>query len=296
MELNLAGKYMHWNILHIIFYIWLLFTIIYGGFGLTLFLMQSKLLYYPVKSVVYTPEELGLEFEEVILETSDDVKISGWYIPAPDAKFTILFCHGNGGNIMHRLDSINLFYNLGVNCFIFDYRGYGKSGGKTTEQGTYDDATAAYNWLREKKEIEPENIIIFGRSLGGSIAAWLGAKVPSNSVVIESTFTSYVDIGRKFYWYMPVRFFARYSYRTIDYVKDIKCPVMFIHSRDDELMPYEFARQLYAEANEPKEFVEINGGHNDGFLVSAETYKEAWRKWLKFLEQRQREAEQHRAS
>ena len=283
------------HVIHVFLYISLVVAIIYVGFGLTLCVMQSKLLYYPVREVVYTPEELGLEFEDVIFEASDGVKLSGWYIPAPDAKFTVLFFHGNGGNITHRLDSINFFCNLGVNVFIFDYRGYGQSQGKTTEQGTYDDAMAAYNWLREKKKIEPENIIMFGRSLGGSVAAWLGARVEANSVVIESGLTSFVDMGKKFYWYMPVKLFARYSYRTIDYVKDLKCPVMFIHSRDDEIVPFEFGQQLYSAANEPKEFVEISGGHNDGFLISAEIYKNAWRNWLKFLEQRQQEAEQHQA-
>ncbi|MFA7484769.1 MAG: alpha/beta hydrolase, partial [Phycisphaerae bacterium] len=131
---------MHWNILHIIFYIWLFFTMIYGGFGLTLYLMQPKLTYRPIRDVPYTPEEIGLEFEDLTLKTEDGIAISAWYIPAPESKYTILLCHGNGGNIMHRLDNINIFYNLGVNCLIFDYRGYGNSQGKPTEQGTYKDA------------------------------------------------------------------------------------------------------------------------------------------------------------
>ena len=233
---------------------------------------------------MYSPEELGLKFEDVVLTTSDKVKLNGWYIPAPDATFTVLFCHGNGGNIMHRLDSIQLFNSLRLNCLIFDYRGYGLSEGKPTEEGTYLDAMAAYEWLREQKGVKPENIIIFGRSLGGCIAAELAGKVKASSLVVESSFTSCVAMARKYYWYMPVKWFVRYRYDTLEYIKDVTCPVMVIHSPDDEMVPFEFGQQLYAAANEPKEFLEISGGHNDGFLVSAEIYKAGWLKWLRFIE------------
>ncbi len=154
----------------------------------------------------------------------------------------------------------------------------------------------AYKWLTEEKKISPDDIIIFGRSLGGSIAAQLATKVKAGALIIESTFTSYIDIGKKFYPYMPVCWFARFSYRTIDYVKDVRCPVMFIHSRNDEIVPFEFGLELYEAANEPKEFVEIFGSHNDGFLISGEIYKKAWTKWLRFLKEYETQARQHRAS
>ena len=256
-----------------------------------------------------------MDFENVIFRSDDGLRLTGWYIPAslkrelpdssvpPDSslltdfpenyslgeaqnrEFTVLFCHGNGGNMFHRLDSINIFHNLGLNCFIFDYRGYGASEGKPTEEGTYLDGWAAYKWLIEEKKISPDNIIIFGRSLGGSIAAELASRVKAKSLIIESAFTSYVDIGKEFYPYMPVRWFARFSYRTIDYVKNVHCPVMIIHSRNDEVVPFEFGLRLYEAANEPKEFVELFGSHNDCFLVSGEIYKNAWTKWLQFLKE-----------
>lgn len=268
----------------------------YSILGWSLFFMQPTFVYKPTRSVCYTPEELSLDFEDVIFNTEDDIQLNGWYVPAGHSEFTVLFCHGNGGNIMHRLDSINFFYNLGMNCFIFDYRGYGRSHGKPTENGTYLDAMAAYKWLTEEKNISPGNIIIFGRSLGGSIAANLAAKVRAKSLVIESTFTSYVDVGRKFYPYMPVRLFARFKYKTIDSLKDVHCPVMVIHSRDDEIMPFEFSLKLYEVANEPSEFVEIFGSHNDGFVVSDEIYKKAWNKWLEFLKKQKRESAGQQAS
>jgi fermentation-respiration switch protein FrsA (DUF1100 family) len=264
--------------------------------GVLLYIMQPVFLYSPIQEISDTPGELGMYFENVVFETEDGLRLNGWYIPAENTQFTVLFCHGNGGNIMHRLDSINIFYNFGLNCFIFDYRGYGSSEGKTSEEGTYLDAMAAYKWLTDEKKISPNDIVIFGRSLGGSIAAQLAIRVEARALTIESAFTSYVDIGRRFYPYMPVRWFARFRYKTIDYIKDVRCPVMIIHSRNDEIMPFEFGRELYEVANEPKEFVEIFGSHNDGFLVSAEIYKKAWIKWLKFLEGRQNRTEHHRAS
>ncbi len=246
--------------------------------------------------IPYTPDELGLDFEDVVFQSSDGLKLTGWYVPAENSKLTVLFCHGNGGNMMHRLDSINILYNLGLNCFIFDYRGYGKSDGKPSEEGTYLDARAAYEWLTDVKKVSPNNIIIFGRSLGGTIAAQLVSKVEAKSLIVESAFTSYTDIGKKFYPYMPVRWFARFSYNTIDYIKAVHCPVMIIHSRNDEVVPFEFGLELYETSNEPNKFVEIFGSHNDGFLVSSETYKKAWLNWLKFLEEYSKGAGRQRAS
>jgi fermentation-respiration switch protein FrsA (DUF1100 family) len=270
--------------------------IAYWGLGLILYFMQPTFLYSPVREIPYAPGELGLAFEKVAFKSADGLQLSGWYIPVQNSKLTVLFCHGNGGNMMHCLDSINIFYNLELSCFIFDYRGYGNSEGKPSEEGTYLDAMAAYKWLTEEKKISADDIIVFGSSLGGSIAAQLASKVRAAALVIESAFTSYVDIGRKFYPYMPVRWFARFSYRTIDYLKSVHCPVMVIHSRNDEVVPFEFGLELYESANEPREFVEIFGSHNDGFLVSGEIYKKAWANWLKLITEYKSKSERQQAS
>jgi fermentation-respiration switch protein FrsA (DUF1100 family) len=270
--------------------------IAYSVLGWTLYFMQPTFLYRPVREVPYTPDELGLDFESVLFKSGDGLLLSAWYIPAENSELTVLFCHGNGGNMFHCLDSINIFYNLGLDCFVFDYRGYGNSEGKPTEAGTYLDVMAAYKWLTEEKKMSPADIIIFGRSLGGSIAAQLAGKVEARALIIESAFTSYVGIGRKFYPYMPVRWFARFSYKTIDYIKDVLCPAMIIHSRNDEIVSFGFAQELYEAANEPKELVEIFGSHNDGFLVSGEIYRNAWTNWLKFLKECEKQADRHRAS
>jgi len=299
-------------------YIFVVLFVAYWGWGVVLYIMQPRFLYSPLREVSYTPGDLELDFEDVVFKSEDGLRLNGWYIPASSrgrdrglagrgggspvtlaargAKFTVLFCHGNGGNMMHRLDSINVFRNLGLNCFIFDYRGYGNSEGRPSEEGTYLDVAAAYRWLTEEKKIQPDKIVVFGRSLGGSIAAQLAGRVKVGALVIESAFTSYADIGKKFYPYMPVRWFARFSYRTIDYIKRVSCPVMLVYSRNDEVVPFDFGLELYEAANEPKKFVEIFGSHNDGFLVSGEVYKEAWTKWLKFLKDYQSQAAGQQAS
>jgi len=269
-------------------------VIAYIGLALILYFMQPKFVYDPIKELPYNPAELGLDFEQVTFRTGDRLNLHGWFVPAtakplgeagpaPNAEFTVLYCHGNGGNMMFFLDTVNLLNSLGVNCFVFDYRGYGSSQGTPSENGTYLDVRAAYRWLTKKKGIAPQQIIIFGWSLGASVAAYLASKVRSAGLIIEGAFTSYAAIGSKYYPYMPVKWFARFRYPTIDYVRKVKCPVMVIHSRDDETVPFEFGLELYDAANEPKEFVELRGGHNEAYMISSETYKKSWLNWLAFL-------------
>lgn len=258
-------------------------VVVYAGWGLFLLFMQSRLLYSPISEVSFTPADVGLDFEEVVFESEDGLQLSGWYLPAEQDAPTVLYCHGNGGNIMHCLDGIKMFHDLGLNCFIFDYRGYGRSKGKPSEEGTYRDVRAAYNWLTGNKQLTADEIIVFGRSLGGTIAAYLASQVPVGGLVIESAFTSYPDIGQKLYPYFPVRLFARFKYSTIEYLSHVSCPLMLIYSKDDEIVPFEFGLRLYESAKEPKEFIEISGGHNDCFLASADIYKNAWVRWLDSL-------------
>jgi len=267
---------------------WVLYPVVilivlYAGWGLTLMFLQPRLLYRPIRDVAFTPADVNLDYEDVAFESSDGVRLTGWYIPAPRARFTVLFCHGNGGNMMHSLDTLSLFHGFGVNCFIFDYRGYGASEGRPSERGTYRDVKAAYNWLVRHKQIPSERIIVFGRSLGGSIATHLAARTPVAALVVESAFTSYPDIGARLYPYLPVRLFSWFGYNTLARIRRVRCPVMVIHSRDDRMIPFEFGRRLFEAAGEPKRFVEISGSHNDGFLLSGDIYKDAWSAWLDFV-------------
>ncbi len=245
--------------------------------------MQPKLTFRPLREVVFTPAARGFLYEDAVFQSRDGVKLVGWYVPAPDAQFTVLFCHGNSGNIMHAMDAVSLFHEMGLNCLVFDYRGYGASEGKPTEAGTYLDARAAFDWLTQIKGVPAERIILCGRSLGGPIAARLATEVRPAALVVEGTFTSYADIGAHFYPYMPVRPFARFRYDTLASIKQVHCPVMVVHSKDDHLVPSTFGARLFDAAREPKRFTEISGSHNDGFLSSADRYKAAWTRWVETL-------------
>jgi fermentation-respiration switch protein FrsA (DUF1100 family) len=244
---------------------------------------QSHFIFFPERRIMATPKLMQLPFEEVAFVTEDNMILSGWFIPRRDSKGVILFCHGNAGNISHRLDSINIFYRLGLSTFIFDYRGYGRSRGKITEEGTYRDAEAAWRYLVRIKEYPPNDIIIFGRSLGGTIATRLAKHHKPKGLIIESTFTSVPDIAAALYPYLPVRLLSRYQYKAIDYIRDVRSPVLVIHSRNDEIIPFSHGQKLFESAGNPKEFLEISGSHNEGFLTAGKHYTIGLRSFIEKL-------------
>jgi len=256
--------------------IWIFITIagaylIFAGF---LFIFQSHYVYYPERVLLANPGSIRLDFKSISFETADGVKLFGWFIPSESARGVILFCHGNAGNISHRLDSIQIFHRLGLDVFIFDYRGYGQSEGKPTEHGTYKDAEAAWRYLTEEREVNPNEIIIFGRSLGGTVASWLAQSHTPRALILESTFTSLLDIAATLYPYLPVRLLLHFEYNTAEYLGRVNCPVLIIHSRDDEIMPFSHGWRLFEMAKEPKKFLEISGTHNEGFITSGKHYEE----------------------
>jgi len=239
-----------------------------------LYAFQSRLVYVPYRKLVATPADVGLTYREVAFTTEDGVRLSGWLVPAREPRGTVLFCHGNAGNISYLLETIGVFHRLELNALVFDYRGYGQSEGSPSEQGTYLDAEAAWNFLVQEKGTAPEEIIVCGRSLGGPIAAWLARQRRPAALFLEATFTSAPDLGRHLYPIFPARLIARFNYNTLAYVSQVECPVLVVHSRDDRLIPFSHGRRLYEAADEPKTFLEIRGGHNDGFEVSEALYRE----------------------
>jgi fermentation-respiration switch protein FrsA (DUF1100 family) len=251
------------------------FTIGYAVLAGALFFYQPNLLYFPdmpTREIEVTPGDIGLDFEPLTLATRDNEQLDAWLVPADSARGVVLFCHGNAGNISHRLESIRQFHELGLSVLIFDYRGYGQSSGKPTEKGTYRDADAAWHYLVEQHGIPPERIVLFGRSLGASIAADLATRQAAAAVILESAFTSVPDVAAKFYPWLPVRWLSRYRYDTEKKLANIHSPVLIVHSRDDEIIEYANGERLFAAANEPKQFLELRGGHNDGFMVSGKAY------------------------
>ncbi len=252
--------------------------VIVGGYcalALYVFLMQPKLIYYPGvpgRTLEATPAVIGMDYEELTLSTTDGEQLHAWFIPHPQARATLLFAHGNAGNISHRLDSIQVFHDLGLNVLIFDYRGYGQSTGKPGENGTYRDADAAWAYLTETRGIDPGKIILFGRSLGAAVIADLATRTVPAGVILESAFLSVPDMAATIYPWLPVRWLASYRYDNGDKVTRITQPLLIIHSRGDEIIPFEQGERLFRQASEPKQFLELRGRHNDGFYVSRDEY------------------------
>lgn len=254
---------------------------IYIGLVTLLYLTQERLLYFPVRQIVANPGMVGLDFETVQLTTVDGVRLSGWFVPASNRNLVLLFFHGNGGNISHRLESIEQFHRLGLNVFIIDYRGYGQSEGRTTEAGTYLDAEAAWRYLTQEQGFTADQIIIFGRSLGGAVAAALAEKRPPRLLILESTFTSVPEMAARRFRFVPARQLARIQYDTATRLGNIHVPLLIIHSPGDEVIPFDQGQALFQAANRPKQFLQISGGHNDGFLISAAQYEPAVAAFIK---------------
>lgn len=251
---------------------------LYGAMLLVLFLRQDGLVYYPdLPSREYeaTPKQENLSYENVTLTTSDGVRLAAWFVPAEHPRGVLLYAHGNAGNISHRLDGIKLFHDLGLSVLIFDYRGYGQSSGEPDEEGTYRDAEAAWQHLTAQRGIKPEHIVVFGESLGSSVAAHLAAQHRPGALILASAFTSVPDLASDLYPLLPVRWITRYRYDTRRYLQNVHAPVLIAHSREDEIIPFSHGQTLYTAAHEPKRFLELRGGHNDLFLMNAEPFARA---------------------
>lgn len=227
---------------------------------------EHSQVYHPTRTLEATGSELGRPFEDVRFKASDGMELHGWFFPAntnsPRAELAVLYCHGNGGNISHRLDTCAALLGTGVSVFLFDYRGYGRSAGRPGEQGTYRDAAAAYQWLRQRG-FAGTNIVAFGESLGGGVAAELALHEPLGGLVLQSTFTSIPDIGSELFPWLPVRWLATIGYDTRSKLPRLRVPLLVMHSRADEIVPFHHGERNFAAANEPKLFWELRGDHNN---------------------------------
>ncbi len=250
---------------------------------LALFVFQSRLVYFPnmpSRAIGPGPDNIGLAYEPVEIITEDGIKLDAWYVPAQEPRGVVLFFHGNAGNISHRLDSLRIFNELKLDTLIFDYRGYGRSEGMVSEQGTYRDADAAWRYLTVERGIPAAEIVLFGRSLGAAIAAYVASRHRPGALILESAFVSVPELAAILYPWLPARQLARIGYPTGEYLKTASCPVLIVHSRDDEIIPFKQGRQLFELASEPKHFLELLGGHNDGFLVSGRRYLDGFENFL----------------
>lgn len=261
--------------LNTLLYVLLLGAMVYCALLLSLLVMQPRLIYLPdmpARELAATPQDIGLDYETLWLETADGERLHGWYVPVSAARATLLFCHGNAGNISHRLETLRNFHELGLNVLIFDYRGYGQSTGKPSEAGTYRDADAAWHYLLDARRLAPHDIIIAGRSLGAAVAAELASRTVPAAVLLESAFISVPAMAAEIYPWLPPGLPGLYRYDNLARLAQVTRPLLLVHSRDDEIIPVAHARALFAAAREPKQYLELRGGHNDAILVSRAVY------------------------
>ncbi|MCK4553649.1 alpha/beta hydrolase [Candidatus Parcubacteria bacterium] len=262
------------------------------------YFLQKKFIFYPTKT--YTPPPKHLNIEEVYITTADDEQLHGWWMTPLDssphrieniqrgkhltgqATNTVLFFHGNAGNLTDRAFRLEIFNKLGLNALIIDYRGYGKSSGKIKkEQDLYIDGLAAWEFLTKDKNIAEENIILWGRSLGGGVACELAQNQDVSAVILEATFYSLPELARHYYWYLPVRTLLRFKFENGAKIKNIKAPILIIHSKQDDITPFAQGEKLFQTANEPKQFLKLIGGHNSDVAESYEIYLRGVRDFLK---------------
>jgi fermentation-respiration switch protein FrsA (DUF1100 family) len=241
------------------------------------------MIFYPLSKIEQTPQDWDMQYEPVKITMPDGVTLSAWYLPHPQAKKTVLFFHGNGGNISYRGDSLYIFNKLGLNTLIIDYPGYGESEGTPSEKSLYQSADAAWHYLVDDKKLSSKDIIIFGRSLGGAVAADLASRVEASGLIMESTFSSTRDIVDMAFPLLTHLIYLRYSFNTISKIKNINVPILMIHSPEDDVIPFELGYKVFQKIKTRKYFVKISGNHNEGFMQSIALYMPALREFISII-------------
>jgi hypothetical protein len=256
-------------------------------FPLMLRWFEHSQVYHPTRVMDASGAELGRPFEDVYFKTEDGVRLNAWFFPAATnsarSSLVVLLCHGNGGNISHRLEMTEALLATGVNVLAFDYRGYGRSEGYPSEEGTYRDGRAAYEWL-QKRGFEGRHILLFGESLGGGVAAELAARLNCAGLILQSTFTCIADIGADLFPWLPVRWLAHIKYDTLSKLPRIKAPILVMHSREDRLIRFEHSQKNFAAASEPKLFCELVGDHNNP-LANRQQFTADFERFLNLIAQ-----------
>jgi hypothetical protein len=261
----------------------------YFSVAVSLRIWQNRLIFKPSNYIQKTPEALDLPYEDVYINISENESIHGWWIPSPyHSEKVILHCHGNGFNISYNLGQARIFYELGYSVFIFDYRGYGLSKGSfPTEKQVYQDAQIAWDYLLKTRQIKPDNITVYGHSLGGAIALNLAEHNPDiKALIIEASFTSMADMA-KYIGYdklFPMNLILTQKFDSINKVKNINIPILFIHGELDQTVPSWMSEKLYETANEPRElFLVSQAEHNNIATVSGLEYLDIVRDFVKLL-------------
>mgnify|MGYP000862283345 CR=1 FL=1 len=242
--------------------------------------------FFPERRLEATPAAAGLCYEDLWLTTSDHTRLHAWLVPADQARFLVLFCHGNAGNISHRVDNLRRLRDLGLSCLIFDYRGYGQSQGKPDEAGFFLDAEAALAKAQELAPRQRQRLVIFGRSLGGIAAVHAAARAsqaghPPAGLILESTFTHLGDMAKSLFPLPLLGPALAGRFSAQERIPRVACPILFFHGDRDQIVPFDLGRKLFDHAPSPKQWVTLPGaGHNDTYLVAGPAYWQTWREFL----------------
>ena len=248
-------------------------------------MIESRFIFYPESELVGSPAHWGLDFQEVRFPAKGGVTLHGWFVPG-DKDVTWIWFHGNAGNISHRLENLTLLHRqLGVNILLFDYRGYGLSEGRASEKGTYQDATAALEYVLSRQDIAPHRIVYFGRSLGAAVALWLATRRRPYGLILESPFASVQDMAKVAFPHLPLHLLVRGKYDSLSRIASVSCPLLILHGARDEIVPVEQAQRLYAAAAQSKALFLIPGaGHNDTYSVDQPLYFRTLAEFMTSLE------------
>lgn len=252
-------------------------------------MFDRQFVFFPSKEITGTPADVGLHFEDVYFRAEDGTRLHGWFVPGRSDD-TLVWFHGNAANISNRVYNILLLNrNLGLNVFIFDYRGYGRSEGKPSEKGMYMDAEGALEYLRSRDDIDTEKLILFGRSLGGAVAVDLATRHRTGNyvrgVIMESSFTSVKAMSRymrpAFAFFLPTHLLVKSRFDSLSKIGRIQSPVMIVHGDRDDTVPIHMGRELFDAANEPKRFYTVKGAsHDDTPIVGGKAYFAALREFI----------------
>ncbi len=265
---------------------WRVPLLLAGMLGTGMFLgLEKYVIYIPERVIEMTPRDEGIAYEDVWFPASDGIKLHGWLIPATGPRHTVLWFHGNAGNISHRVDNIKHLHRLlRVNIFIFDYRGYGQSAGSRSdlsEEATYRDADGALAYLRGRADLAGTRLVYFGRSLGAAIAVEAARRHPPAGLILETPFTNIKDMARVALPFLPVGGLLKTRYDSLSKIREIRVPLLILHGDRDEVIPYEQGRRIFEAANESKTFYQIHGArHNDTYIVGGQPYFDAWARFL----------------
>jgi fermentation-respiration switch protein FrsA (DUF1100 family) len=252
-------------------------TILFGGCRI-----EDRFIFHPDHVTDRDPSHIGLRFEDVFFTTQDGLRLHGWFIPHQEARATLIWFHGNAGNISDRLLNIKLLHDrIATNIFIFDYRGYGRSEGTISEKGTYLDGAAAMKYLLGRDDAAARRLILFGRSLGAAVAAEMAIQFNSLGLILESPFVSIREMARAIFPSLPIAWLLRTRFDTMEKVRLVKTPILVLHGDRDATVPFSQGKKVFEVASQPKKFYRIVGAtHNDTFVVGGEEYYGALREFI----------------